>query len=98
APGVKFWLRNVANHPASFWLPTARGKFYPDFVALLEDGRLMVVEYKGSHIAEGPKTAEKRTIGELWERRSDGRCLFLMAEKWVGGADTRAQTIAKIGL
>lgn len=98
APGVKFWLRNVANHPASFWLPTARGKFYPDFVALLEDGRLMVVEYKGSHIAEGSDTAEKGTIGELWERRSDGKCLFLMAEKLVGGADTRAQVLAKIGL
>ena len=97
-PGVKFWLRNVANHPASFWLPTAKGKFYPDFVALLEDGRLMVVEYKGSHIAEGSDTAEKRTIGELWERKSDGRCLFLMAEKLVGGADTRAQILAKIGL
>ncbi len=96
APGVKFWIRNVANHPASFWLPTARGKFYPDFVALLEDGRLMVVEYKGSHIAEGPDTAEKRTIGELWERRSDGRCLFLIAEKLVAGADTRAQILANI--
>ena len=95
--GVKFWVRNVARHPASFWLPTARGKFYPDFVALLEDGRLMVVEYKGSHIAEGPDTAEKRTIGELWERRSDGVCLFLIAEKLVDGADTRAQILAKVG-
>ena len=97
-PGVKFWIRNVARHPASFWLPTARGKFYPDFVALLEDGRLMVVEYKGSLIAEGPDTAEKRTVGELWERKSDGRCLFLIAEKLVDGADTRAQILAKIGL
>ncbi|MYD97197.1 MAG: restriction endonuclease subunit R [Gammaproteobacteria bacterium] len=94
---VKFWVRNVARHPASFWLPTARGKFYPDFVALLEDGRLMVVEYKGSHIAEGPDTAEKRTIGELWERKSDGTCLFLIAEKLVDGADTRTQILAKVG-
>ena len=96
-PGVKFWIRNVARHSASFWLPTARGRFYPDFVALLEDDRLMVVEYKGSHIAEGPDTAEKRTIGELWERRSDGKCLFLMAEKLVDGGDTRSQILAKVG-
>ena len=94
---VKFWVRNVARHPASFWLPTARGKFYPDFVALLEDGRLMVVEYKGSHIAESPDTAEKRTIGELWERESHGTCLFLIAEKLVDTADTRAQILAKVG-
>ncbi len=95
--GVKCWVRNVARHPASFWLPTARGRFYPDFVALLEDGRLLVVEYKGSHIAEGSDTAEKRTVGELWERRSDGTCLFLIAEKLVDGADTRAQILAKVG-
>ena len=97
-PGVKYWIRNVAKHPASFWLPTARGKFYPDFVALLVDGRLIVVEYKGSHIAEGPDTAEKRTVGELWERKSDGTCLFLIAEKLVDGADTRVQILGKIGL
>ena len=97
-PGVKYWIRNVAKHPASFWLPTARGRFYPDFVAQLADGRLMVVEYKGSHIAEGHDTAEKRTIGELWERKSDGTSLFLIAEKLVDGADTRAQILAKVGL
>lgn len=95
---VRFWIRNVAKHPASFWLPTARGKFYPDFVALLEDGRLMVVEYKGSLLAEGPDTAEKRTVGELWERQSDGACLFLIAEKLVGGADTRTQILAKVAV
>ena len=28
-PGLKFWIRNVALHPNSFWLPTASDKFYP---------------------------------------------------------------------
>ena len=51
-PRLKYWVRNVARHPDSFWLPTATDKFYPDFVALLEDGRLLVVEYKGAHIAD----------------------------------------------
>ena len=66
-PGLKFWIRNVARHPNSFWLPTATDKFYPDFVAQLEDGRLLVVEYKGAHIADGPDTAEKRTIASCGE-------------------------------
>ena len=95
--GVRYWIRNVARHPASFWLPVAAGRFYPDFVALLEDGRLFVVEYKGAHIADGPDTAEKRTIGELWERESGGKCLFLMAEKSVEGKDVRRQLMAKTG-
>lgn len=94
---VKFWLRNVARHPASFSLPTASGRFYPDFLAKLKDGRLLVVEYKGAHIAESSDTMEKRTIGELWQRTSGGQCLFLLAEKDIDGRDVRQQLIDCIG-
>jgi type III restriction enzyme len=96
-PGLKFWIRNVARHPNSFWLPTATDKFYPDFVAQMEDGRLLVVEYKGAHIADGPDTAEKRTIGELWEKQSRGNSVFVIAEKSLDGKDMRAQIEARIG-
>ena len=95
-PGLKFWIRNVARHRVSFWLPTASGKFYPDFVAKLEDDRLLVVEYKGAHIAEGSDTAEKRSVGELWERNSGGRGVFVLAERLVNGADARAQILGKL--
>ena len=97
-PGVRYWVRNVARHPASFSLPVVAGRFYPDFVARLSDDRLLVVEYKGAHIAEGSDTAEKRAIGELWERESGGRCLFLMAEKTVDGKDVRRQLMEKTGI
>ena len=96
-PGVKYWLRNVARHPESFRLPLATGWFYPDFVALLNDGRLLVVEYKGVHIADGADTAEKRTIGELWQRKSNGRGLFLVVEKLLNGRDVYRQLMEKIG-
>lgn len=95
-PGLKFWIRNVARHPNSFWLPTATDKFYPDFMAQLEDGRLLVVEYKGAHIADGPDTAEKRTIGQLWERKSDGKGLFVVVEKTIDGKDMRVQMVEKV--
>ena len=97
-PGLRYWVRNVARDLASFSLPVVAGRFYPDFVALLHDGRFLVVEYKGAHIAEGPDTAEKRTIGELWERESGGSCLFVMAEKSVGGKDVRRQLVEKTGI
>ena len=90
-PEVKYWIRNVARHPESFWLPTVTGRFYPDFVALLNDGRIFVVEYKGAHIAEGSDTAEKRTIGELWERQSALKGIFLVAERQRDGLDVRNQ-------
>jgi len=45
---VLHWVRNISgNERDSFWLHTATDKFYPDFVALLKDGRVLVVEYKG---------------------------------------------------
>jgi len=95
-PGLKFWIRNVARHPNSFWLPTATDKFYPDFVAQLDDGRLLVVEYKGALTAEGADTDEKRTIGQLWERKSGGRGLFIVVEKTVDGMSMRDQIVGKL--
>ena len=92
--GVQFWVRNVAKHTESFWLPTATGKFYPDFVARLEDGRLLVVEYKGAHMLEDAR--EKRAVGELWERSSGRRGLFLIAEKSVQGKDVASQIREKM--
>lgn len=46
--------------------------------------------------ANGADTAEKRAVGALWERQSDGRGLFIVVEKTVDGHDARAQLAAKI--
>ncbi len=79
---MKYWVRNLAGRAqTSFWLPTSTDRFYPDFVAELNDGRLLVVEYKGSHLADTADTKEKRNIGELWAAKSNRKGLFLMAEK-----------------
>lgn len=76
---VKFWVRNIERQQAfSFWLQTSTDKFYPDFVCLLTDGRYLVVESKGSHLWSADDAVEKREIGELWEARSNGQCLFVM--------------------
>jgi type III restriction enzyme len=95
---VKFWLRNVAKNTESFWLPTATGKFYPDFVAELNDGRTMVIEYKGALLAGGgvDDTNEKRAIGELWERKGGGKTLFVVVEKQLGDRDMRGQLMDKV--
>ena len=77
---VKAWVRNTARQPHSFWLQTSSDKFYPDFVALLNDGRVLAIEYKGAHLTSADDAKEKRLIGELWADRSRGKCLFLMIE------------------
>lgn len=79
-PKVKHWVRNIEKQPqCSFWLPTSSDYFYPDFVAELEDARVLAVEYKGEPYRTNDDSKEKMQVGYQWEKCSDGRCLFLFA-------------------
>jgi len=96
-PQVEWWVRNVDRQKGSFGLLTSKDKFYPDFVAKLKDGRILVVEYKGQHLASGDDAREKENIGALWEAKSGGKALFLMAVKVDDqGRDVQRQIQAKI--
>lgn len=77
-PAVKFWVRNLV-HPTQFWLPTAEGRTYPDFVAQLQDGRWLVVEHKGGDRVTNADSLAKHAIGIAWARTSGGRCIYLMS-------------------
>ena len=63
---VAVWCRNIARHPDAFWLPKAEGRFFPDFIARLNDGQLMVIEYKGDDRATNDDTRDKDRVGRLW--------------------------------
>jgi type III restriction enzyme len=96
-PQVKWWVRNLSYGNDAFWLPRATGRFYPDFVALLDDGTLFVVEYKGAHLTDMARTQEAKNIGELWESTSNGKCRFIMVVKEdEQGRDMRSQMLAKL--
>jgi type III restriction enzyme len=79
-----------------FWLPLAKAKFYPDFVAELTDGRLLVVEHKGKVYATNDDSKEKCNIGDLWQEKSDGKALFLMTVLEKGKPGLSEQIAAKI--
>ncbi len=80
--GLRTWVRNLALQPnSSFSLQTSTDRFYPDFVAETLDGRLLVVEYKGKDYSSNDDSKEKRMLGEVWAKSSNGRALFLMAVK-----------------
>jgi type III restriction enzyme len=79
-PNVEWWVRNVERKPGSFWLQTSSDRFYPDFIVRLYSGVTLAVEYKGAHIADSRDSKEKKQIGELWERRSEGKCKFVWVE------------------
>ena len=90
-------MRNVDRKQGSFSLPVSNGyNFYPDFVAKLKDGRILIVEYKGKPFLNDD-TREKENIGQLWEEKSQGQGLFLLAT-WMDaeGRHTQRQTDEKI--
>ena len=75
------WSSGFATVDKSqFWMPTSKQRTYPDFVARLKDGRLLVVEYKGGDRYSADSEKEKRMIGELWAAKSNGRGVYLMAQ------------------
>ena len=88
---VKHWVRNLTTAPCGFALATSKGHFYPDFVAEMLNGRIAVVEYKGTHLLNDPYEIEKRQVGELWARNSKGRCLFGQITKERAGVGTAGQ-------
>ncbi len=97
-PGLRWWVRNIEQQPRlSFWLPTATDYFYPDFVAELEDGRVLVVEYKGEAYATNDDSREKKAVGAAWQRASSGQAVFVMVERELHGQDMRQQLLRAVG-
>lgn len=94
---IRCWVRNISRGDHSFKLPTSTDYFYPDFVALLNNGRALVVEYKGKPYETNDDSKEKINIGELWEKKSKGKGLFLFAVKRdIKGRDVYKQIEDKI--
>ena len=80
---VKHWVRNIAQDRVnSFWLPTSKDYYYPDFVCELVDGRRLVVEYKGGQLLGGLDADEKANIGKRWAATSKNHsCIFVEVSK-----------------
>jgi type III restriction enzyme len=90
-PQVEHWVRNLDQTAFGFWLPTAQGRFFPDFIAELKDGRIAVIEYKGAHLRTLASEIEKRKVGELWAASSGGKCVFGFVYLDEGGLNIAAQ-------
>ena len=96
-PQVRHWVRNLPRFPEfSFWLPTAKDRFYPDFVAELNDGRVLVVEYKGEGYKTNDDSVEKRAIGAHWAKLSGNLFLFAV-ERDAAGRDVAQQLAEVVG-
>lgn len=64
---------------------------FPDFIAELLDGRLAVIEYKGTRLRNDHYEIEKRKVGELWAASSGGKCVFKFVCLEDGGLNMGSQ-------
>jgi len=62
----------------SFWLQTSTDKFYPDFIAKLTNGVIIVIEYKGTDRYNNDDSKGKRQLGDFYAGVSKGSCRFIM--------------------
>jgi type III restriction enzyme len=97
---VKAWVRNLdpanrGNPQVSFWLQRATDKFYPDFVAVLEGGRTVVIEYKGDHLDDTADSRDKRTLGRQWQSATGGLFEWITLERLEGLAERWAELFAE---
>ena len=91
-PRVNHWVRNLERREAaSFSLPLAGRNFYPDFIAELNDGRILVIEYKGDVYKTNDDSREKKQVGHCWADKGGDNCLFLFAVKDDNGRNIRQQ-------
>ncbi len=97
AEHIRYWIRNMDRQINSYALPLPNGyNFYPDFIAQLDDGYVLIVEYKGQHISDETGTVLKREMGQHLEKMSDGKCFFLMPSIKKGEPSLKEQIAAKI--
>lgn len=91
---VRHWVRNIPK-PDYYRIPLASGKnFYPDFVAELTSGELLVVEYKGKHLAGADN--HKTQAGKFLEDKAGGKCFFVVITEKPGSPAAETQIKAKI--
>ena len=82
---VKRWLRNLDRESQrGFYLPKSPGKFFPDFIVERTAGVVVLAEYKMGKFANDDEEQHKKSVGQLWESRSDGHCRFawVVSKNW----------------
>ena len=79
---IDFWVRNTVRKKYSFKLPLPSGdNYYPDFVAQLGNGKLLVVEYKGEPYLTNDDSGEKTRIGDLWAKTTNNIHIMVSKQK-----------------
>ncbi len=74
---VIWWYRN--REKEDFYLQGWKsGKFYPDYIVKTNEGKYILVEYKGEDRLTNEDTEYKIELGNLWQKLGEGNRFFLV--------------------
>lgn len=74
---IEWWYRNPSYN--GFCL-NYYDNHYPDFIAKLKSGKIILIETKGNHL-ENPQSEEKAKVGKIWAELSGRNYRYYMVFK-----------------
>ena len=77
-PNIKYWVRSREKIDPFYIQGWKKGKFYPDFVAVTNKGKIIVLEWKGEDRVSNEDTKYKVEIGDIWEKLGNGKLNFFL--------------------
>ncbi|MCL4354844.1 MAG: DEAD/DEAH box helicase family protein [Patescibacteria group bacterium] len=77
-PNIKFWVRNREKIDPFYIQGWKKGKFYPDFVAVTETGKIIALEWKGEDRVSNEDTKYKEEIAKVWQELGNGKLYFFL--------------------
>ena len=77
-PNIKFWIRNREKKDPFYLQGWRRNKFYPDFIALTNNGNVLALEWKGEDRVSNEDTQYKEQIANVWEQLGKGKLYFFL--------------------
>ena len=77
-PNIKFWIRNRERKDPFYIQGWQKNKFYPDFIAVTNKSKILVLEWKGEDRITADDTKYKVEIGKAWEKLNKSKSYFFL--------------------
>lgn len=75
---IKFWIRNREKKDPFYLQGWQKNRFYPDFIALTNNGNILALEWKGEDRVSNEDTQYKEKVAKVWERVGKGKLHFFL--------------------
>ncbi len=75
---IKWWHRNIDRQ--EFYI-NGFLNHYPDFIAMTNSGKIVMIETKGDYLASNDNSREKAELGKIWQSQAGADYRYYMVSK-----------------